>query len=332
MQPATHKRIVFGAIGCSGLLALLIVGSVLMVKRTGVAPPPSQLPLAPVTAAAALDSLSTYDLQALFAPPDAPFALAPSTARMIARWRPDGRRAAVQFLDTAPADSRQGRSWRDAGAAVVIESLPPGAPLPPADSQPGGRAILAAARVRRDSGDAARARVAVALAVQRAREFEARPDVLMLVSGLRLERDALEMLAGDSMLAGGASARAFAAASLVAMDRRLREVRSVRTLIAAAGASAASVPTLAAWARDSTLPLAIRDELIRAVGFGWVLNPQEVTYGLDTVRTASIRSLAAVAWPPALAQTLREATLGRPNMMARLRLSISYRTKRMLDL
>ena len=330
MQPATHKRIVFGAIGCSGLLAVLIVGSVLMVKHTGVAPPPSELPLAPVTAAAALDSLSTYDLQALFAPPQAPSALAPSTARMIARWRPDGPRVAVQFLDTAPADSWQGGRWRDAGAAVVIESLPAGAPLP--DSQPVGRAILAAARVRRDSGDAARARVAVAIAVQRAREFEARPDVLMLVAGLRLERDALQMLAGDSVLAGGASARAFAETSLVAMDRRLREVRSVRTLIAAAGASAASVPTLAAWARDSTLPLAIRDELIRAVGFGWVLDPREVTYGLDTVRTATIRRFAAVAWPRALAQTLQEATLGRPNMMERLRLSISYRTKRMLDL
>lgn len=329
MQPATHKRIVFGAIGCSGLLVLLIVASVLMVRHSGVAPPPSELPRAPVTATAALDSLSAYDLQALFTPPDAPFLLAPS-ARMIARWRPDGRRIAVQFLDTAPRDSWQGRSWREAGAAVAIEPLPDSEALP--DSQPIGRAILAAARVRLESGDPARARDAVALAVQRAREFERRPDVLMVVAGLHLERDALDMLARDSLLAGGASERAWAEASLVAMDRRLREVRSVRTLIAAAGASAAAVPTLATWARDSTLPLAIRDELIRAVGFGWVLDPPEVTFGLDTARARSIRNLAAVEWPPSLAQTLKEATLGTPNMAQRLRLSISYRTKRMLDL
>ena len=328
MQPATHKRIILGAIGCSGVLVLLMVASVLWVQRTGVAPP-SELPRAPVTAAAALDSLSAYDLQALFAPPDAPFMLAPA-ARMIARWRPDGPRTVVQFLDTAPPDSWQGRTWRDVGAAVVVESLPSGVPLP--DSQPIGRAILAAARVRLESGDPAHARNAVAMAVRHAREFERRSDVLMVVAGLHLERDALEMLARDSLLAGGASAQALAQASLVAMDRRLREVRSVRTLIAAAGASAAAVPTLATWAGDSTLPLAIRDELIRAVGFGWVLDAPEVTYGLDTVRAASIRKLAVIEWPPALAQTLKEATLGSPNVMDRMRLSISYRTKRMLDL
>jgi len=143
MQPATHKKIIYGAIGCSGVLVLLMVASVLWVQRSGVAPPPSELPSATVTAAAALDSLSAYDLQALFAPPDAPFMLAPS-ARMIARWRPDGPRTVVQFLDTAPPDSWQGRTWRDVGAAVVVESLPAGVPLP--DSQPIGRAILAAAR------------------------------------------------------------------------------------------------------------------------------------------------------------------------------------------
>jgi hypothetical protein len=330
MQPATHKKIVFGAIGCSGALGVLMVASMLMVRHTGVAPPPAELPLSPVTAAAALDSLSTYDLPGLFAPPDAPFVLVPSSDRMIARWRSENRRFAIQFLDTAPPDSWQARSWREAGAAVIIESLPAGAPFP--DSEPIGRAILAAARVQLESGDPARARDAVALALQRARHFEGRPDVLMVVAGLHLERDALEMLARDSLLAGDATARALAKASLMAMDRRLGEVRSVRALIAAAGVSAAAVPTLAAWARDSSMPLAIRDEMIRAIGFGWVLDPPEVTYGLDTARVASIRSLAAVGWPPALAQTLREATLGRPNMVSRLRISISYRTKRMLDL
>lgn len=329
MQPATHKRIIFGAIGCSGMLVVLMVASVLSLKRSGVAPPPSELPIAPVTASAALDSLSAYDFHALFAPPDAPFMLLPAD-RVIARWRPDRPRTVVQFLDTAPPDSRQGRTWRAVGASVVVESLPAGTPLP--DSQPFGRAILAAARVRLESGDPAHARDAVALAIRHAREFERRSDVLMVVAGLHLERDALEMLARDSLLAGGEAAQALARASLVAMDRRLREVRSVRTLIAAAGASAAGVPTLATWAQDSTLPLAIRDELIRAVGFGWALDPPEVTYGLDTVRAASIKRLAAIAWPPALARTLREATLGTPNMMERLRLSISYRTKRMVDL
>lgn len=329
MQAATHKRIVFGAIGCSGLLALFLGASVLMLRHSGVAPPPSELPLARITAVAALDSLPAYDLRALFAPPDAPFALEPS-ARVIARWRPGRPRTVVQFLDTAPPHSWQARSWRDVGAAVVIESLPAGTPLP--DSEPIGRAILAAARVLLESDRPALAREGVALAVRHARVFERRPDVLMVVAGLRLERDALEMLARDSSLAGGVAARDRAEASLVAMDRRLSEVRSVRTLIVAAGTSPAAVPTLAAWARDSTLPPAVRDEMIRAVGFGWVLDPREVAYGLDTIRAASLRDLAAAVWPPELAQTLKEATLGSPNMMARFSLSISYRTKRMLDL
>lgn len=330
MQAASHKKIVFGAIGCSGLLVLLVVASLIMARRSGVAPPPSELPLAPVTAAAALDSLTNYDLRALFALPDAPFVLVSSGATMFARWRPDRRRLAVQFLDTAPPDSRQGRIWREVGAAVAIESLPAGAPPP--DSQPIGRAILAAARVQLESGDPARAREAVVLAVRRARAFEGRPDILLVVSGLRLERDALEMLARDSLLAGGASARALAEASLVAMDRRLGEVRSVRSLIATAGTSPSAVPTLAGWARDPTLPLAFRDEMIRAVGFGWVLDPQEVLEGLDTARAAAIRTLAAGTWPPALAQTLQEVRPGSPNAVARVRLSMSYRAKRMLDL
>lgn len=330
MQAATHKKLVFGALGCSGVLVLLMVGSVLMVKHSGVAPPPAELPLAPVTAAAALDSLSVYDLRALFAPPGAPLALMPLAKRVTARWRADSRRTFIQFLDTAPPASWQGRSWREVGAAVVVESLPAGVPLP--DSEPAGRVILAAARVRLESGDPLLARDAVALAVRHARRFEGQPDVLKVIAGLRLERDALEMLARDSQLAGGAAARTLAEASLKAMERRLREVRSVRSLIATASVSAAAIPTLAAWARDSTLPLAIRDEMIRAVGFGWVLDPPEVTYGLDTARAAAIRDLAAVPWPPALAQTLKEATLGRPNMVDRLRLSISYRAKRMLDL
>jgi len=330
VQAATHKKIVFGAIGCSGLLVLLVVGSVLMVQYTGVAPPPGELPLAPVTAAAALDSLSDRNLGDLFAWPVAPFVLGPPRARVIARWHPDRPHTAVQFLDTAPPGSRQARMWREAGAAVVIESLPAGVALP--DSEPIGRAILAAARVQLESGDPARARDAVALAVRHARGFEMRPDVVLVVAGLRLERDALEMLARDSRLAGGASAQALAESSFVAIERRLAEVRSVRSLIATAGTSPAAVPTLAAWARDSTLPLPFRDEMIRAVGFGWVLDPQEMTTGLDTVRAASIRHLTAVAWPPELAQTLKEATLGSPNFVQRLRLSISYRAKRMLDL
>jgi hypothetical protein len=329
VQASTHKKIVFGAFGCGGLLALLMVGSVLLVRRSGVTPPPSELPLAPVSAAAALDSLSAYDLQALFAESETPLPFVPSATHVIARWRAD-RRVLIQFLDTAPPGSWQARSWRDAGAAVVIESLPAG--VAPPDTQPYGRAILAAARVLAESGDPARARDAVAIAVRRAREFQGRSDILMVVAGLRLERDALDMLARDSLLAGGAAGRAAAEASLVALDRRLGEVRAVRTLIAAAGTSAAALPALAAWARDSTLPLAVRDEMIRAIGFGWILDPPEVTYGLDTARAAAMRDLGTVAWPPDLARTLKEATLGSPNMMERFRLSISYRTKRMLDL
>jgi hypothetical protein len=330
VQPSTHKRIIFGALGCGGLLVVLMVGSTLLVNRSGLVPPPSELAVIPVTPAAALDSLSAYDLPSLLALPE-PLNLVPeAAAHRVARWRGD-RRAAVTFLDTFPAGSWQAHFWRASGGDVVIESLPPGAALPLPDSQPFGHVTLAAARVLLESGDLKGARVAVALALRRASEYERRSDLIAVITGLRLERDALQMLARDSTLSGSAAVRARAGASLVAMDRRLAAVRSVRTLIAAAGASAAGVPALATWARDSTLPLAIRDEMIRGIGFGWVLDPPEVSYGLDTIRPATMRGLAAVAWPRPLVPTVQEATLGSPNMVQRITLSISYRTKRMLD-
>lgn len=330
MQASTHKRIIFGALGCGGLLVVLMVGSTLLVKRSGLTPPPAELAVIPVAPAVALDSLSGYDLASLLVLAD-PLPLVPeAAAHRVARWRGE-HRVAITFLDTFPPDAWQAHFWRATGRDVLIESLPPGAAPPPPDSQPFGHVTLAAARDLLESGDPEGARVAVALALRRAREYERSSDLIAVITGLRLERDALDMLARDATLSGRAAVRAGAAASLVALDRRLDEVRSVRTLIAAAGASSTGVPALAAWARDSTLPLAIRDEMIRGIGFGWVLDPPEVSYGLDTIRPATMRSLAAVAWPPQLVPTVREATLGSPNMVQRITLSISYRTKRMLD-
>jgi hypothetical protein len=106
----------------------------------------------------------------------------------------------------------------------------------------------------------------------------------------------------------------------------------VRALIAAAGASPAEMPALAEWVRDSTRPLAVRDEFIHAIAYGWLLDPPEMTFGLDAARVAAMQRLAEADLPAGLRQTVRALTLGRPGMVQRFNLSLSYRTRRVESL
>ncbi len=333
MQPATHKKIVFAALGCGGLLVVLIVVSFLFVGKAGFDAPETQMPVAPLQAAVALDSLSDYDLAALLAPrgPDNLLPAASSVAAPVARWSGE-RHVILAFGDTFPPDSWQGESWRDDGSAVVIDSLRAGGTRPPADSQPTGHALLAAARVALDSADLVRAREEVGLAIRRARELQGRSDLLAVIAGLRLERDAARMIGADSLLAGTAGARGRAEATVVALDRRLRELRQVRALIAAAGASPAAIPALAELVRDSTQPLAARDEIVHSIAYGWLLDPPEMSFGLDSARIAAMQRLAEADLPPELQRTVRALTLGRPGMVRRFNLSLSYRTRRIESL
>jgi hypothetical protein len=324
VNPDTHKKLIYGAFGCGGLLAVLIVASWLFVAKSGFETPPSQPPVTPAQASAALDSLSTYDLAALIPVPP------PLDARTFARWRTTSRPVMV-FGDTFPPDSWQSTTWHSAGRGVVIESLP-GRPPAPAESQPPGHAILAAARTALESGDAGRSRAAIRLAIQSARDLQARSDLLLVILGIRLERDAYDMIRRDAQLAESDSVRLLAPSMLAALDRRLGEVRQVRALIATSGATPAGASALTEWVLDSGVPLAVRDEIIRAIGFGWVLDPQEVSLGLDSERVAAVQRLAGVALPQDLQRTLRSATLGRPGITQRFDLAISYRTKRMESL
>ncbi len=127
MQPATHKKIVFGALGCGGLLAVFTVVSFLSVRKWGFETPQSQLPVAPLQAAAALDSLSEYDLAALTAPlvTDSLLPAAPPVAAMVARWNREGH-VILSFGDTFPPDSWQGRLWRTARGFATRRPRPPG--------------------------------------------------------------------------------------------------------------------------------------------------------------------------------------------------------------
>jgi hypothetical protein len=323
VSPDAHKKLIYGAFGCGGLLVVLFVASWLVIERSGFETPTSPPPVTPAQASAALDSLSSYDLGALIPIP------APVDTRTFARWRTTSRPVLV-FGDTFPPDSWQSTTWYAAGRAVVVESLQ-GRP-PPAESQPPGHAILAAARLARESGDPERARAAVRLAIQCAHDLQARPDLLLVILGVRLERDAYLMMDRDSQLVVSDSVRRLAPAMVAVLDRRLGEVRQVRVLIAAAGATPAGATALTDWVLDSGVPLAARDEIIRAIGFGWVLDPQEVSIGLDSERVAAVQRLAGSALPPDLRRTLRAVTFGRPGLAQRFDLAISYRTKRMESL
>ncbi|HEY6060088.1 MAG TPA: hypothetical protein VIV10_05855, partial [Gemmatimonadales bacterium] len=85
MSVDAHKKLVYGAFGCSGVLVVLGVASWLIVGKSGIETPPSPPPVTPAQASAALDSLSTYDLAALLTVP------APVETRTFARWRTTSR-------------------------------------------------------------------------------------------------------------------------------------------------------------------------------------------------------------------------------------------------
>ncbi len=330
-----HKRLVFGSAGCALLLVILMVLGWFGMRQTGFDMPQRERLIPPAVAAAALDSLSRLDvftwvkaptqgqsLRCRETDPNQHVALFPSA---------DTLTIPLAFGDTFPPGSPQRRLWMRLGSVVALDRGPPVGEAY-LDSIPPGRWLLAGIRVRLDRGDRAAACVVLAALLDKAGRLESRQELRMLVGGAELERDAADMISRDAQLrAGSEMARERAVELLSALDRRARGLRELQSLIDEAGTAPASVDTLASWAGDSTLPLAVRDAFVRAIGYGWVDNSLELGLGVDRARRNAIDRLTHGGVPGNLRRTAQTAgAIMKASLPQRFQFAVTYRTRRLL--
>ena len=336
MQASTHKNIVRGACGCAAVGAVLSV--VLWILAVNYAGSPRAGEAAHHSAAAALDTLARLGWPAstvVFDPDD--FALPEPAATAVLRladrvWSDTTRRPpSIAFGDTFPVGAQARQRWLKAGSHAVVDSL---LALRKSVARGGkvslgpqaqaavlyqSRAVLARARHAADSGHADVAEWLLRAVVTVGHDMQSGPSLLRSITGVRLERDALEMLTSlvparraDAVSRGAARADSLFY-SLLEARRLLRVVARDTTLLDA----------LAAWARDPTLPLPLRDECVRAIGLGWTDGP-ELLSGV-AARRDSVLARLEDSLPAALQPALRRARgFASPGWAQRLSFAAEY--------
>jgi hypothetical protein len=337
MQASTHKTIVRGACGCAAAGAVLtVVGWILAVNH---ARGPKAAEAVHRAAAVALDSLVTagWPASTTVFDPDG-FAL-PDPART-AVLRLTGRLwsdttsppPTTPFGDTFPMGARAHERWLVAGSHAAVDSL---LALRTSVAQTGkvsqvaqgraavlyqGRAVLARARRAADSGHVDVAEWLLGAVVTVGHDMQSGPSLLRAITGVRLERDALQMLA---RLVPPPRADAVARAAARA-DSLLDRLFTARRLVRLVARDTTLLETLAVWARDPALPLPLRDDCVRAIGLGWVDDEAELLGGV-AARRDSVLSRLEDSLPAALQPALRGARrFTNPGWVQRLSLAGEY--------
>ncbi len=357
MASSTHKYVVFTAMGCAGAVVVALVVMVVATQREGgggrlgrlMREEPSTL-----HSAAAVDSLAAvrawyqrpanvgaaFALRPTGSGDGAPIALAVWHDTVDAAWRP--------FGDTFPRGSRQYESWGrnvdwgDVDSLLAAAQRPWRAGWSPLAEPDAGqvwrgllspvvvvssaRELMGGARLQEQQGRRARADSMVRAVVtlgRRLQEDVATPHVTL---GLRLERDALHVLAGMYARWGRAPARDSARAAAARADSGVARWRNAVRLIQTAAVLPSHAAALATAAADPAWPLALRVEIVLAIGFAWAYNGTELAKGVDANRRAVLDALADEQLPPALAAALAAArAAAATDFKGRLASSVRYR-------
>jgi hypothetical protein len=332
VHPSTHKRIVIAGLGCGGLLVALAVVALILVRDLGLESAPGPESYTSRQAAIALDSLRHLELP--LPPADAPdrslllAATLPGdgAALALAAWRdslPSG--ALFAFADTLKPGSLARRAWLQTADAAVVDSLVlaarrpwrPGWAIAVVDSSNafrGGlsmgrvlqttRAALARARKALDTGAVDRADTLARAVYTIGHRLERGALVAQVVVGLRVEQEALILLADVAARPPRTSARATLLRALASVrprvDTALLAYRATWRLFRAAGARPEQSDVLVGWAVDTTGSALWRAECIIAVGYGWLYDPREATYGPGAERRTALDRPALDALGPEL--------------------------------
>jgi hypothetical protein len=247
-------------------------------------------------------------------------------------WSDTTRRPpSIAFGDTFPAGARARQRWLQAGRHAAVDSLlalrKSVARMGKVSQLPQGqaavlyqsRAVLARARHAADSGHVDVAEWLLGAVVTVGHDMQSGPSLLRAITGVRLERDALEMLAG-LVPAPRADAVARGAARADSLFHSLLEARRLLRLVAR---DTTLLDALAAWARDPTLPLPLRDDCVRAIGLGWMDGP-ELLSGV-AARRDSVLAWLEDSLPAALQPALRGARrFASPGWAQRLSFAAEY--------
>jgi len=355
MPSSTHKYIVFTSMGCGGAVVVAIVLMVLTTQRSGfgrrMLDEPSTL-----HSTAALDSLDT--VRAWYARPLPDQAGAAFTLRSVgggdgapaalAIWRDSADARWVPFGDTFPADSRQGRAWSlrvawdeaDSLLAAARRPWRPGwTPLARPDAErvwrgllspvavvSSARALMGGARQREQQGRRAQADSMVRAAVTLGRRLQQDVAAPHVTLGLRLEGEALHVLARMYARWGRGPARDSALAAATRADSLIARWRDAVRIIQTAAVLPDHAAILATAIEDPAWPLALRAEMVLAIGFAWAYNGTELTAGVDAHRRAVLDELAGKRLPRALVDVLTAARIAAAaDFKGRIASSVRYR-------
>jgi hypothetical protein len=328
--PSAHKKIVFGAMGCAAALAVVSVIGWISMRRLGLETFGGPALTTPRAAAAALDSLSRLDLSSPIAAGVGPAIDCADSddARRVAPASAGEGDVRLAFGDTFPPASAHYRLWVSLGAAVRLEDSSEPAGRPDTARLPSGPTLLAGIRWYLDRDDPSGACIVLATLLRRARVLQSGHDLRAITAGAQVERDAMSMVSRHSGLGAADTLRVAAAARVADLDRRLPAWRSLQQLVDAAGTSPTGVDRLADWALDPTLALPLRDALVRAVGFGWVFDPQEGGVQVEGSRRDAVARLTA-GLPEPLRSTADSARAAiTSDLPARFRFAVVYRAHR----
>jgi len=333
-----HKKLLVGALGCGvffilGFLALFLIG------RRGVTPTagePEMLMLG--QAAQSWDSISAASGRDVLTMPEVPTWTGPPRAAGYLRILPSLNGDELPaFADTFPAGSPEQKGVVRTAQRVMVEdaSTPTrtaGLPYPP----PfvvfyRARIFFAAADDWSRHGDLSEAALALDSALALARVSLRTSDLDRVLAGARIERDALDLLSRDTLLAGGVTGAKQAAQALEAWARLAKQVEAADHWMMAAGSSNLYDDSLARVAADSTLPVLWRAAAAEAVAMGWVFNSGEAGQGVTEGRRATLKRLRESHLPDSVNAVIdRAAAIGNVGFMDRLKAMANYRAQREL--
>ncbi|MGH7612657.1 MAG: hypothetical protein ACREMW_01265 [Gemmatimonadales bacterium] len=337
MQPSTHKNIVRGACGCGAAGAVLTV--VVWILILNYARSPEVADAVHREAAAALDTLVlegwpattvVFDPDGFALPDPAATAVLGLVGRL---WNDTASPPPwIPLGDTFPAGAGARRRWLMAANHPAVDSLlalrtrvaRSGKVSQVAQGRAAvlyqARAVLARARRSADSGQVDVAEWLLGAVVTVGHDMQSGPSLLRAITGVRLERDALHMLA---QLVPAARAKAVARGAERA-DSMFYGLLGVRARLQLVARDTTRLDTLAAWARDPTLPLPLRDNCIRGIGLGWMDHETELLGGVAARRDSVLARLEdslPVALEPALRFARRFAS---PGWVQRMALAAQY--------
>ena len=337
MASDIHKKLVLGALGCGGLLVVL-AGIGVLLQQGGLVPATdASQPVTPGQSLRAWDSLSTTSLRGVIALPPVPArprsSRAPGTL-FIGKENP--HEFIPPFGDTFPPLSRQRQAWERTAALVSIAERPP---LVSGMQMPGisntafaqSRVFLAAAEGWMRRGEAAKAELAIDSVLALARSLTQSTELDQVLAGARIERDAMEVLARDTALAGDPATATQAARAVPPLGEAVGRLRDVDRWLLVAGATPSYVDSLAAFVADSAVPLAVRVASVRAIGDGWEFSPTEPGMGISPLRMSALGRLRLLPLPGVLDTAIDGYDLSRMSLTARIRFATEHRLIRSLS-